>query len=128
MMISAKLDDLYNEYDDLNAKHLKFRNVMLAWHDDSSGLKDLCLKMGKECDVHPLCSLNDEKQCKPRDEYNKDKHEEKWGKDLLLNAPICDVPLEACHLLTAPLRKRNDDLDLCSIIDGKCQLNPRIVR
>lgn len=117
----AKYDDLSNEYDDLNAKHLKFRNIMISWKNEGA-FERLCTQMGKEyCDVHPFCSLNDEKECKPRDEYNIDKNVHKWQKDLVLNAPICDLPLEACHLL------EDDRVHVCSIIDGKCQLNPRIM-
>jgi len=119
--LSAKYDDLSNEYDALNAKHLKFRNVVLSWKNESN-VKNLCEKVGDEyCDTHPLCSLNDENECRPRDEYNVDKHEEKWQKDLVLNAPICDVPPEACHLIS------EDQLRVCIIVDGKCQLNSRIM-
>lgn len=117
--LSAKYDDLSNEYDVLKAKHLKFRNVVLSWKKQES-VKKLCERVGDEyCDTHPLCSLNDENECRPRDEYNVDKNEEKWEKDLILNAPICDVPSEACHLL--------DENATCKVIDGKCQLNPWFV-
>ena len=117
--LSAKYDDLSNEYDDLNAKHLKFRNVVLSWKHESS-FGQICEKLGDEyCDTHPFCSLNDENKCKPRDEYNVEKNEKRWERDLILNAPICDVPPEACHLLS--------ENDACKVIDGKCQLNPWIM-
>ena len=118
--LSARYNNLSNEYDDLNAKHLKFRNVMLSWQSEGF-VENLCEQVGEEyCDVHPLCSLSSQKQCQPRDEYNVEKNQETWIKDLILNAPVCDLPPEACHLI-------GDHGTVCQIIDGKCQLDPRIM-